>query len=366
MIDNLRLRSVYFAILLSIVFVGSSIACNPLANSYSPATSAGGKGGSGDSISGGNVGEGEDHDNMSQDILMHDYSSFVNSGGNVVVVGSVMVTEKMINPVEVQLGLDVYNKVTDKNETIQQYPVNKVLYKGDHPTPFKFVIDSSKYSYNYHSSAPYVYDAKNVTTPSLIRLQTFDLKYTNGPQGPLNQLVGNVTNTSPHPIYNLTLYAVVHDKNGTQVDSVTTPIPAIKPKETLNFEFTPDSSIKDKVYSFSCVAGDINNMKVDSFKIININSNKTLGYKFSGMMEVDKIDYNNDTNKLQLKVNNFYPIPASLSVQLMPGQKEPLSIIMDNSGFSTASVVNDEGKTTVDLNIPMGRHDLTIAGIKPN
>ncbi len=362
MINNLRLSRVYIVVLLSIVFVGFSITCSHQSYSYSPATSAGVEGGDGGS--GGNGGEG--NYNKSQDILMHDYSSFVNSEGNVVVVGSVMVTDKMVNPVEVKLGLDVYNKVTDRNETIQQYPINKVLYKGDHPTPFKFVIDSSKYSYDYHSSAPYVYDAKNVTTPSLIRLQTFDLKYANGPQGPLNELIGNVTNTSPHPIYNLTLYAVVHDKNGTQVDSVITPIPAIEPKETLNFTFTPDSSIKDKVYSFSCVAGDINNMKVNSFKTIDINSNKTLGYKFSGMMEVDKVDYNNDTNQLQLKVNNFYPIPASLSIQLMPGQKEPISVTMDNTDFSKASVVNGKEKTTVDLNIPMGRHDLTVAGIKPN
>jgi hypothetical protein len=343
----LKLHSLQFAIIFSIAFASSSIACSQ-AYSYSHAASAEGDGSG--SING---------------ILMHDYSSFVNHEGNIVVVGSVMVTEKAMNPVGVKLGLDVYNKVTNKSETVQQYPVNKVLYKGDHPTPFKFVIDSSKYSYDDHSSFPFVYDAKNVTNQSLIRLQTFDLKYANGPQGPLNELVGNVTNTSPHPIYNLTLYAVVHDENGTQVDSVTTHVPAIEPKETLNFTFTPDRSIKDKVYSFSCVAGDINNMNVNSFKTINVNSNKTLGYKFSGMMEIDKIDYNNDTNQLQIKINNVYPIPASLSVQLIPGQKDPLSIMMDNTGFSKASVVNSEEKTTLDLNIPMGRHDLTITGIKP-
>ena len=55
---------------------------------------------------------------------------------------------------------------------------------------------------------------------------------------------------------NLTLYAIVHAKNGTQIDSVKTIIPLINSQQKVNFKFIPNKVVKDLVFTYSCVGGD--------------------------------------------------------------------------------------------------------------
>ena len=123
------------------------------------------------------------------------------------------------------------------------------------------------------------------------------------------------------------MYAIIHAKNGTQMDSVKTKVPIIKSQDTVNFSFIPNKAIKDLVSTYSCVGGEIED--INAYQLIHIPHNKTLGYKFSGFMEINSLSYDNKTDQLSIKVNNIYPISSSLSLQLIPEQQNPLSIKID-------------------------------------
>jgi hypothetical protein len=173
-------------------------------------------------------------------------------------------------------------------------------------------------------------------------------------------LFGTVANTGPSVLKNLTLYADVHAKNGSQIDSVKTIIPLINPQQKVNFTFTPNKAIKNLVFTYSCVGGELQD--INAYQIIKLNPQKTLGYKFSGFMEINSINYNNKTNSVKLEVNNIYPVSAALSLQLKPTQNTPLNILIDNHKFDSQTM-NDSEKTTLDMFIPQGKHEIYIQHI---
>ena len=212
-------------------------------------------------------------------------------------------------------------------------------------------------------SEPFIFESRNVSLPST-KFNTFKLDYPVIPQGNHKELYGNITNTSPIQLNNITLFAIVNDRNSTQIDSVKTVLPSLKPYETLNFAFVPDPAIENKVYFYSCVGGDVNDMKIDEFQIVNISSSKVLGYKFSSMMQIDYLNYNASDNQFIFKINNIYPYPGSLSLQLMPIQVDPIDVFIDGLPVETLNARNADNKTLVELSIPQGNHELILSNIQ--
>ena len=293
-------------------------------------------------------------------IDIYNFFSYKDLNKDIVIVGSIAGSNNLTlsYPVEATVALDVYNKDTNNYETIKEQPFKKVIYDINEPIPFKFIINASKYQLKSNYS-PYIYNIRKADIQST-KINTFSLKYNEAILGPNKELFGSVRNTGPSTIRNLTLYAIVHTKNGTQIDSVKTTISTIKPNETKNFIFTPNIAIKDLVFTYSCVGGELQD--VNAYQTIKLNSNKTLGYRFSGLMEINSIIYNNKTNSLRLEVNNIYPIAAALSIQLTPTQTTPLNILLDNQLFNSQTIKDSE-KTKLYMYIPQGKHEIYIQGI---
>ena len=178
--------------------------------------------------------------------------------------------------------------------------------------------------------------------------------------GPSKELYGTVQNTAPSTIKNLTLYAIIHAKNGTQVDSVKTIVPIIKPQEIVNFSFIPNKVVKDFVSTYSCVGGSLQD--INAYQSINLNSNKTLGYKFSGFMEINSLKYDSKSDQFKIEANNVYPISAVLSLKLSPEQKNPLSIKIDSHDYNS-KIINSNATSKIELFIPQGKHEISIQGI---
>jgi hypothetical protein len=298
--------------------------------------------------------------NNHKNIYIQNYSIIHDSDKKVIIIGSIAAPHNLtlISPLEVTLGLNIYNNFSKKYEIIKEQPFKNPIYNVDEPIPFKFIIDPSKFYIN-SSSIPYIYSIKKASEQST-NINTFALKYNEARLGPSKELYGTVTNTAPNIIKNLTLYAIVHGKNGTQIDSVKTTIPFIKPYETVKFSFIPNRIVKDLVSTYSCVGGNLQD--INAYQIININSNKTIGYKFSGFMEIDSINYDKKTDQFRLNVNNIYPISAALSLQIIPLQKNPISIKIDNHEDNSKTINNKE-KSKIDLLIPQGKHEINIHGI---
>lgn len=300
--------------------------------------------------------------NNKKEAYIQNYSSYVDLNKNVVIIGSVAKSDNQSLPIEVTLGVNAYNNLSKRFETITEHPFDNPLYKKDSSVPFKFVLNSSTYSLKT-DSVPFIYSLKSVKLP-YIKYNTFKLSYPVQPQGPLKQLLGNVTNDGLDTINNLTLYASVHDKKGAQIDSVRTLIPTVKSHETVNFTFSPNPAIKDNVYYYSCVGGDLKNLSTDQYENIHVTPSKTLGYKFTGLMEVNSVHYDKNTHQFDLKLNNMYPSLGSLSFKLIPGQKSPVSVLMDGVASTSAIVKNDSNSTSLELSIPQGNHEILLSGIE--
>ncbi len=292
------------------------------------------------------------------------YSSYVDSSKNVVVVGHVIRQSDQIYPQNVIVGMNVHNVITNTGEVLTEKPFSPILYRNNDPFPFKFVINSTKYSL-LEDSIPFIYKNENVTG-SFTKINTFELDYPVIPQGPSKELYGNITNTGPLQISNLTLFAIANDNKSSQVDSVKTLIPILKPFETIGFTFAPNPAIKDRVHYYTCVAGDAEDMMVGKYKMFEVSNSKALGYKHSGMMVLDALNYNKSSHQLNMKLNNVYPISGSLSLQLMPNQINPISVYLDGNLFKSATVKQLENMMQVDMSIPQGLHEIVLSGIEEN
>ena len=290
------------------------------------------------------------------------YTSFLDDDNNIIIIGSVAKSENQTFPQNVTVGIVAYNNITGSDEITAEKPFNTILYKNDEPYPFKFKLNSTIFPLAAKAE-PFILESKNVSIPTT-KLNTIRLDYPVIPQGKNKELFGNITNTSPTPLNNITLFAIVNDRNSTQIDSVRTFIPVLKPYEKMQFSFTPDPAIKDRVYFYSCVGGDIDDMKIDEFRIVNISATKILGYKFSELVQIDSMNYNDSSKQFNFAINNIYPYPGSLSVELMPVQNSPISIMMDGAPYQPTNLKNLANKTAIELSIPKGVHDVAIVNIE--
>ena len=286
----------------------------------------------------------------------------MDSSKNAVVVGHVIKQSDQIYPQNVTVGINVQNDITNTSEVLTEKPFSPILYRNNDPFPFKFVINLTKYSLT-GDSIPFIYKNENVTG-SFTKINTFRLDYPVIPQGPSKELYGNITNTGPLQINNLTLLAIANDNKSSQVDSVKTIIPILKPYETIGFTFTPNPAIKDRVHYYTCVAGDAEDMVVGKYKMFDISDSKALGYKYSGMMVLDALNYNKSNQQLSMKLNNVYPVSGSLSLQLMPNQINPVSVYLDGNLFESATIKQLENMLQIDMNIPQGPHEIVLSGIE--
>ena len=294
--------------------------------------------------------------------FVKNYSSYVDPSENAVVVGHVIKHSDQIYPLNVTVGINVHNDITNTGEVLTEKPFSPVLYRNNDPFPFKFVIDSTKYS-SSADSVPFIYKNENVTG-SITKINTFELDYPVMPQGPSKELYGNITNTGPLQINDLTLLAIANDNKSSQVDSVKTLIPVLKPYETIGFTFTPDPAIKDQVHYYTCVAGNAEDMMVGKYKMFDISNSKALGYKYSGMMVLDALNYNKSDHQLRIKLDNVYPISGSLSLQLMPDQINPVVVYLDGKPYELATIRQLKNMMQVDMSIPQGPHEIVLSGIE--
>ena len=290
------------------------------------------------------------------------YTSYLDDDNNIIIIGSVAKSENQTFPQNVTVGIVAYNNITGSDEITAEKPFNTILYKNDEPFPFKFKLNSTIFPLAAKSE-PFILESKNVSIPTT-KLNTIRLDYPVIPQGKNKELFGNITNTSPIPLNNITLFAIVNDRNSTQIDSVRTFIPVLKPYDKMQFSFTPDPAIKDRVYFYSCVGGDIDDMKIDEFRIVNISATKILGYKFSELVQIDSMNYNDSSKQFNFAINNIYPYPGSLSVELMPVQNSLISIMMDGAPYQPTNLKNLANKTAIELSIPKGVHDVAIVNIE--
>ncbi len=284
------------------------------------------------------------------DALVTDLGSYVDKAGNTNVVGTV--ENKNDIPIHVLVGL---NTTTSSGKRLSlTEPYGKIIYPY-REAPFKFNIP-------YRSDAkltgkPYVYQLNTTRVPfyDVVRLNYSNIPFLNG------TLTGTVKNIASFDIYDLSIYASAHNKTGAQIDSVTSGlIPVLKSGARAFFSVNPNPILVSKVAFYSCFGVDFRTMNMR----INIGENRYILSNMTGLATIDNIKADPSTGSIKIYMNNQYPVPGPLILripQVIGGST--IFVTMDGTLYKHA-VTTSNGFTLVDLNVPGGKHEINVNGIR--
>ena len=283
-------------------------------------------------------------------IAITDLGSFTDTMGIKNIVGTV--ENKNDVPVQMLIGLNT----TSSNNTVSRLvaePYGKIIYPY-REAPFKLKISSS--SDVTSVGKPFVYQAKNVNIPyyDVIRLNYSNTPRQNG------SLIGSVKNIASFDVHDLTIYASAHNQSGAQIDSVRSHlIPVLRSGERVMFSVSPDPAVRSGVSFYSCFGVDFSttNMKIKIGEDRYITSNMT------ALATISNIKADPSTGSILINIYNQYPVPGPLRLKIPQIFSSPtIFVTMDGTLYRNA-VTMMKGYTYVDLNIPAGRHEVSVSGI---
>jgi hypothetical protein len=249
------------------------------------------------------------------------YSSFLDSEGNLNVVGTVRNTGSL--PIQATIGLDVQDE--------------------------KFVIDSEI------AGLPFIADVKEVEATHVTDM--IILNYTSMAFGDERAFVGTVKNNAPFDIHNLSVFASVRSENATQLDSVRSDIiPVLKANEERAFLALPDAAIKSNVYYYSCAGLDLD----APIKTIDIGDGKFIPYDLSAAAQVSGIRYENETDSISFDIRPYAPGGGPVSFMIpQESQDQSVKVLLDGNLHEPA--IRADSKTIyIDFFVPAGQHEVQI------
>jgi len=284
------------------------------------------------------------------DALITDVGSYVDKAGSTNIVGTVENKDSV--PIHVLLGLNTTNS-NMKTISVAE-PYSKIVYPYAE-VPFKFKIPFS--SDVMLMGKPYVYQLNEVRVPyyDVLRLNYSNIPMANG------TLIGSIKNIASFDLHNLSIYASAHNKTGAQIDSVTSGlIHVLKSGEKAFFSVSPNPVLESKVAFYSCFGVDFSTMNM----MLNIGNNRYIIANMTGLATIDNIKPDPSTGTVKIYMNNEYPVPGPLRLKIPQWiGGSTIFVTMDGTLFKQA-VTTSNGFTLVDLNVPGGKHVISINGIK--
>lgn len=287
---------------------------------------------------------------LASSALVTDLGSYTDKAGNTYELGTV--ENKADVPIHVLLGLNTTSDLV-KRTTVAE-PYGKIIYPYKE-APFKFKVPSG--SDIETTTKPYIYQLKTLRVPfyDALRLNYSSIPLSNG------TLIGSVKNIASFDIYNLSVYASAHNKTGAQIDSVISRlIPVLKAGGTAFFSVTPDPVLQSKVAVYSCFGVDFRTMNMR----INIGENRYILSNMTGLATIDNIKADPSAGSIKIYMNNQYPVPGPLILRIPQLiSASTVFVTMDGTLYKNA-VTTSKGFTFVDLNVPQGKHEIDVNGIR--
>ncbi|MFZ0514310.1 MAG: hypothetical protein WAM14_22090 [Candidatus Nitrosopolaris sp.] len=197
-----------------------------------------------------------------------------------------------------------------------------------------------------------MYQVRNVKIPyyDVIRLNYSNTPRQNG------SLIGSVRNIASLDVYDLTIYASAHNQSGAQIDSVRSHlIPVLRSGERVVFSVTSDPAVRSKVSFYSCFGVDFRTTNMKKIGILHLN--------MTGLATISNIKADPSTGSILINIYNQYPVPGPLRLKIPQiFNRPPIFVMVDGTLYRNA-VTMMKGYTYVDLNIPAGKHEVTVSGI---
>jgi hypothetical protein len=286
---------------------------------------------------------------------------FKNSEGNLNIAGLVKNDGNM--PVHVIVGLNITSKISVNDtrsspdqhvSTIQNTTFSRIVFPST-SSPFKFAVppDSSIIQ------KAFIADVQEFPAPLYDNLV---LNYSNVPVGDNKALEGTVKNVGIVDIHNVSIYASVHNKNRTQIDSVKSNlIPVLKPGQESVFNAIPEPNLREEVEYFSCAGLDYD----QPITTLRVDDDEFIPYDLRAIAKISTLEYVNSTDSISFGVKHYNPEGGDLSLKVPQlSENQTIFVMMDDKTYDKPSI-NMDGKTiNIDLFIPPGDHEMKIQGIR--
>ena len=278
-------------------------------------------------------------------------SPFVDSSGKLNIIG--VITNLGTTSEQVTVGLDVHKKIDGSKTTLQDTTFSKIIYPGKE-SPYKFKINAD------HDvlGKPYLLQTVNTNEPYYnIILQN----YSNFPVGENRELVGTLKNNGSVLVQNISVYASVHDKNGTQIDSIQSNIiPILKPGEVKAFSARPDNAIVRDANYFSCAGFDPD----APINTLDLGNEKFLPYGLESVAKISNFSYDNSTDSILFTADHYNPLGGIVTFKIPQlDSSHDITIFLDNLGLKDQTISKNGKTITTNIFIPPNEHSVRITGI---
>jgi hypothetical protein len=293
------------------------------------------------------------HANNYSLVKMTEQSTFRDSNGSLNVVGVVDNNGQM--PVGITVGLNTTGGDSSKTTTtIKQSIYGRIIYPFA-GAPFKFVIGPERSVI----SKAFIANINQISVPHYNVLR---LNYSSMPIGDNRALVGTARNVGPFDVYNVTVYASAHNRNGTQLDSVrSNVIPVIKHGMEVAFTAKPYPSIRSGILYYSCAGVDFN----APITTLDLGKGQFIAYDLRGLARISDFKYDNKTDSIVFGVNYYSPNGGPLSLKIpQVSEKQSVSVIIDGKLYKQVSVGMDGKTVSINFFVPPQDHQVRIKGIK--
>jgi hypothetical protein len=293
-------------------------------------------------------------------IKMTKQQSFIDSHGRLNIIG--VVNNNGNVPVGITVGLNTLGKSGVTNTMMTDPTYGKIIYPFT-GAPFKFIIKPNQSV----KGTAFISSMKQIPVPYYNVLR---LNYSNMPMSDSNKaMVGTAQNIGPFDLHDVSVYASVHDRNGIQIDSVTSNVMhLIKPGQEAAFIALPDSTIAPHIYYYSCAGVSLGNAPMT---VLDIGKGQSILYDIVGVVRISDFKYNTANDSIMFGVKHYNPDGGPMSLKLVKNSGNPaISIMMDgklynNNNNNALSVKTIDPKTVhIDLFVPSGDHSLQIKGIR--
>ncbi len=289
--------------------------------------------------------------NRDNSVKMTKQGSFINSDGNLNIVGAIDNNGNV--PVEVTVGLNTTanNGSSHNIKTMTEQTYGTIIYPSTGGAPFKFLIPSNTLAVG----KAFIAAVKEVQVPYY---NVVVLTYNNTATGIDRALVGIAKNTGSFDIHDVVIYASAHDSNGAWIDSVKSNIiPVIKPGEQIAFSAKPDASVKSKVSYFSCAGLAF----LEPITTLKVSDTRYIAYDLEGAAKISDLRYDNSTNSIMFGITHYNPAGGSMTLKVPQYSKsQAISIMMDGKLYKEATVQMNGKTISLDFFVPPGDHQMQI------
>jgi hypothetical protein len=276
--------------------------------------------------------------------------SYVDSNGNAHVVG--LIKNHGYVPLKITVALKTLNSSGD-SEVLHNTTLGSIVYPFTE-SPFKFDMGQ-----NYSViSSPYIEKVSEVQSPFYeVLFQNYTTMNATG--GKI--LVGTVKNIGNVILHNVSVYASVHQENGTQIDSVKTiTIPILRPGDVENYVAKPHTAVQFKATYFSCAGLDLN----APINTLVLGNGQFLPYSLESAAKISDFKYNNDDDSLTFVADHYNPVGGIVELRIpQVSDTHTLTVLLDHKIDTNAKIAKNGKTGVIDIFIPPESHQVEIKGV---